>query len=146
MNKQNIIRVTLLVSILVFTPAFAESLRIATNIQTNLNNTLLENIASALHKRGLEEKTAKERAQALVKDNPELFTLMLDNFLLEYSDITKEDIVKHLSNAALYRQNIELNSYAHLIDMYSKIKRTTPDMEVRKKLNALAERNTLMLG
>jgi len=146
MNKQNIIRITLFVSILIFNPAVADTLRSATNLQTNINTTITENIASILYKRGLEEKAAKERAEEFVEDDERLFALMLDNLLYGCSDITKEEILEHLSTAALHRKSIALDSYAHLIDIYSKIKRSTPDQKARKKLNTIAKRNTLMLG
>ncbi len=146
MNKQNIIRITLFVSILVFNPAVADELRITTNIQSNLNTTITEDIASTLYDRGLEEETAKKRAKEFVKDDARLFTLMLNNLLYGCSDISKEEILKYLGTAALHRQNIELDSYAQLIDIYSKIKQSTPNEVVRKRLSTVVKRNTFLLG
>jgi len=146
MNKQNFIRITLFISVLVFTPAIADTLRIASNIQTNLNINITEEIASTLHKRGLEQKVAKERAEELVKGDAGLFALMLDNLLYECSDITREEALEHLGAAALSRQSIALDSYAQLIGIYSKIKRSTPNKEARKRLGAAAKRNALMFS
>lgn len=146
MNKQNIIRITLFVSVLVFSPAIADTLRIATNIQTNLNINITEEIASTLYKRGLEQKVANERVEELIKGDAELFVMMLNNLLYGCDDIAKEEIVKYLSKAALHKQIVTLNSYDQLIDIYSKIKKSTPDEEVREKLSAIAKRNTLMFG
>jgi len=146
MNKQNIIRITLFVSVLVFSPAIADTLRIATNIQTNLNINITEEIASTLYKRGLEQKVANERVEELIKGDAELFVMMLNNLLYGCDDIAREEIVKYLSKAALHKQIVTLNSYDQLIDIYSKIKKSTPDEEVREKLSAIAKRNTLMFG
>ena len=146
MNKQNIIRITLFVSVLVFSPAIADTLRIATNIQTNLNINITEEIASTLYKRGLEQKVANERVEELIKGDAELFVMMLNNLLYGCDDIAKEEIVKYLSKAALHKQIVTLNSYDQLIDIYSKIKKSTPDEEVREKLSAIAKRNTLMFS
>lgn len=140
------IRITLFVSILIFNPAVADTLRSATNIQSNLNTTITENIASILYKRGLEEKSAKKRAEEFLEDDERLFALMLDNLLYGCSDITKEEMLEHLSTAALHRQSIALDSYAHLIDIYSKIKRSTPDKEARKKLSTIAKGNAAVFS
>ncbi len=146
MNKQNFIRITLFISVLVFNPAIADTLRIATNIQTDLNINITEEIASTLYKRGLEQKVAKERAEELIKGDAELFVMMLNNLLYGCDDIAKDEIVKYLSKAALHKQIVTLNSYDQLIDIYSKIKKSTPDEEVRKKLSVIAKRNGLMIG
>ena len=146
MNKQNFIRITLFISVLVFNPAIADTLRIATNIQTNLNINITEEIASTLYKRGLEQKVAKERVEELIKGDAELFVMMLNNLLYGCDDIAKEEIVKYLSKAALHKQIVTLNSYDQLIDIYSKIKKSTPDEEVREKLSVIAKRNALMFS
>jgi hypothetical protein len=146
MSKQNFIRITLFVSVLVFNPAFADTFRIATNIQSSYKTTVVDDIASVLYERGLEEKAARERAANLVGEDAELFALMLDTFLHECSDISREELLAHLGTAALHRQKISLDSYAHLIDLYTKIKRTTPDDKVRSRLSAVAGSNRMMLG
>ncbi len=146
MNKQNIIRITFFVSILVFNPVVAQTHRISTNIQTNLNINITEEIASVLYERGLEEETANKRAEELVEGNTELFSLMLSNLLLGCNSIAKDDMVKYLSRAALHKQSVKLNSYDQLIDIYSKIRKSTPNREVREKLSAIAKSNVLMIG
>ena len=146
MNKQNFIRITLFVSALVFNPVVADTLRISTNIRTNTRTTITENIASTLYKKGLEQKVARERAEELAEGNAELFTVMLNNLLYGCNDITEEEIVKYLSKAALHKQTVTLNSYDQLIDVYSKIKKLTPDKEVRERLSAIADSNALLVA
>ena len=146
MNKQNIIQITLFISILVFNPVVADTFRLTVNIQTNFNTTITKNIASTLYKRGLEEKSAKKIAEEFIKDDEEVFALMLENFLYACNDITKEEIFEYLGTAALHRRNITLDSYDQLIDIYSKTKKSTPDERVRQKLSAVAKKNTLIFG
>lgn len=146
MNKQNIIRITLFVSILVFNPVVADTFRIASNIQSNFNSTIAENITSILYKRGLERKAAEKIAEEFIQDDEQLFALMLENLLYGCADINKEELLEHLSTAALHKQNITLDSYAQLIDIYSKTKGSTPGKEVRNRLNAIAKKNALMVG
>jgi len=146
MNKQNFIRITLFISVLVFNPAVADTLRISTSIRTSARTTIADDIASILYKKGLEQKVAKERAEELAEGNAELFTVMLNNLLYGCSDITKEEIVKYLSEAALHKQTVALNSYDQLIDIYSKIKKSTPDKEARERLSAVANSNALILS
>ena len=146
MNKQNFIRITFFISVLAFNSAMADTLRIATNIQTNLNINIAKEIASTLYKRGLEQKVAKARVEELANGNEELFAIMLDNLLYGCDNITKEEAIKYLSKAALHKQSVALNSYDQLIDIYSKIKKSTPDKEVREKLSVIAKSNALMLA
>ncbi len=146
MNRQNIIRITLFLSVLVFNPAVAETLRSVTNIRANTSRSITEEIASSLHDMGLEQKAAKQRAEELVGGDAELFALMLDNLLHNCSDLSREDIVGHFSKAALHRKNIELNSYDHLIDIYSRINHSTPGKETLEELSAIAKGNTMLIG
>ncbi len=146
MNKQNIIRITLFVSILVFNPVVANTRSIATDIRIPLNTTITEDIVSTLYKNGLEQKVAKERVEELVNDNAELFALMLNNLLYGCNEISKEEIVKYLSKAALHKQTVTLNSYDQLINIYSKIKKQTPNKEVRERLSAVANSNALLIA
>ncbi len=146
MSKQNFIRITLFISVLVFNPAVADAFRISTTLQSSRKTTVTEDIASALSERGLEEKAARERAEGIVGEDAELFALMMDNLLHECSSISREELLGHLGTAALHRRVIALDSYAHLIDLYSRIKRVTPDKETRERLSSIAKRNGLMLG
>jgi len=145
-SKQNFIRITLFISVLVFNPAVADTFRIASNIQNSRKTTVAEDIASVLYERGLEEKAAKERAEELVGEDAEAFALMLDTLVHECGDISREELLGYLGTAALHRQNIALDSYAQLIDLYSKITQTIPDEKRRARLSAIAQRNRLMLG
>ena len=144
MNKQNIIRITLYVSVLVFNPIVADAMDITTAIQVDRRATVTENIASALYEKGLDEKAAIVRAEELVNGDEKIFAQMLNNLLNGCNEINKEDLLDHLSYAALHRQNIKLDSYDHLIGIYTKVNRMHPDEKVREKLSSVARKNSFI--
>ena len=140
MDKRNFISVTLLVSVLAFNPLLAEQYRVQTSSQVE-QNRVSSNIASILHKRGLDEDVAKEVSENLVNDEDELFVLMIDNVIHGCNGLHKNEILEYLSTAALHRQNVHLDSYAELVSMVSRIKQNLLDEETLKDLSAIAKRN-----
>ncbi|MGB5507241.1 MAG: hypothetical protein WBM70_11225 [Sulfurovum sp.] len=139
MDKRNLISVTLLVTALAFNPLFAEH-----TLKTNLyvkENRVTSKISSILHKRGLDEDAAKELSENLVNEDEELFVLMIDNLLHGCNDLNKDEILEYLSTAALHRQNVELDSYAQLVSMVSKIKQKLLDEKTLEQLSIVAKSN-----
>jgi len=146
MSRQNYIRIVFFVSVLVFNPAVANTLQVATNIRTRIETTITHDIASVLYKKGLEEQTAFERAEEAVGDDDETFAIMLENLLYGCSEISKDEILDYLATVALHRQHIELSSYDQLIGMYNKIKRSAPNEKIRNSLSTIARKNALIIG
>ena len=143
MDKRNIISVTLLVSALAFNPLLANDLNTNTISQRQINS-VTASIAHILHKRGLDEDVAKEISKNLVDEEDELFATMIHNLVNEYSGLTKEEVFEHLSTVALHRQNIQLDSYAHLLSMVSKIKGKPLSAQSLKQLSRVAKLNKEM--
>ena len=142
MDKRNFISVTLLVSALAFNPLVAQQL--STNVSSQIqHSTVSSNIASILHKRGLDEDAAQEISNNLVDEEDELFALMIDNLVNECSSLSKDEILEYLSTAALYRQDVHFDSYAHLVNMVSKIKEKSLDEKTLTQLSAIAKENAL---
>ena len=142
MDKRNFISVTLLVSALAFNPLVAQQLNTQTSSQIKLN-TVSSSIASILHKRGLDEDAAQEISDNLVEEEDELFALMIDNLVNNCSSLSKDEILEYLSTAALYRQNVHLDSYAQLVNMVSKIKKKSLDEKTLAQLSTIAKENAL---
>ncbi len=142
MDKRNFISVTLLVSALAFNPLVAQQLNTQTSSQIKLN-TVSSSIASILHKRGLDEDAAQEISDNLVEEEDELFALMIDNLVNNCSSLSKDVILEYLSTAALYRQNVHLDSYAQLVNMVSKIKKKSLDEKTLAQLSTIAKKNAL---
>lgn len=142
MDKRNLIRVTLLVSALAFNPLVAQQLN--ANISNQIErNTVSSSIASILHKRGLDEDAAKKISNNLIDEEDELFALMIDNLVNKCTSISKDEILEYMSTAALHRQDVHFDSYAHLVGMVSKIKKKSLDKLSLKQLRAVAKENAV---
>ncbi len=140
MDKRNFISVTLLVSALAFNTLAAQQLN-TTTINQIKTSTVSSSIASILHKRGLDEDAAQEISNNLVEEEDELFALMIDNLVKKCNSLSKDEILEYLSTAALYRQDVHLDSYAQLVQMISKIKQKSLDEKTLTKLSAIAKQN-----
>lgn len=142
MDKRNFISVTLLVSALAFNPLVAQQLNANASSQIQ-QSTVASSISSILHKRGLDEDAAQEISNNLVDEKDEFFALMIENLVNNCSSLSKDEILEYLSTAALYRQNVDLDSYAHLVNMVSKIKKKPLSETTLAKLSTIAKENAL---
>jgi len=140
MDKKHFITVSLLLSALAFNPLVANELYLNQISSQRQVNTISSQVASLLYSRGLDEEVAHELSEGLVDDN-ELFEAMLSNLLNHYPDITTDALFEHLSTVALHRQNIDLSSYDHLLNMVSKIKGTTLTDNELKSLSHISQLN-----
>lgn len=143
MENRNFLTVTLLVSALAFTPLSATEIDIyRTNSQKQINS-VSANIASILHKKGLDEDVSHAFSRELVEDEA-LFSAMLGNFLIHYPDISHEEVLEHLSTVALHRQNIQFDSYDHLVSMASKIQGKVLNAGALGRLRTISKLNQMM--
>ena len=140
MDRRNLISVTLLVTALAFNPLLAQHTIQMTQLVKE--NRVSSNIANLLHKRGLDEEAAKELAETLFEEDEELFALMLNNLLYGCDSLDKDQVLEYLSSAALHRQNVHLDSYAHLVSMVSKIKQSVLDENTLEQLSKVAKSNS----
>ena len=145
MSKENILRITLFVSVLAFNPVVAETFESKINIQSQQNNSVSATIANILHKRGLDEDAAKEISQKFVTEDEELFARMMENLLHGCKSISKDELLAYLSNEALYRKTVSLESYDHLVAMVSKIKQKSLDALTFKELQIIAKQNQQLI-
>ena len=145
MNRQNFIRITFFISVLVFNPAVADTLQFsAGNIESKINRSITQEIASVLYRRGLEERVAEERASELTDESDETFASMINNLLSNCREIGRAELLDYLANAALHRQKIALDSYDQLIHIYSSVKQSMPDSRSRARLSMVAGKNASM--
>ena len=142
MSKQNILRITLFVSVLVFNPAVAQTRNQLSNIQTQQSSSVTASIANILHKRGLDEDAAHEISAQMVEDEDEMLLAMIENIVQHCEGLTQNDVLEYMSTEALHRKEVKLNSYAQLTHMFSKIKQRSPDKETRKQLSRVAKFNS----
>jgi len=146
MSKENILRITLFVSVLVFNPVVAETFQNATNIQTQQKTRVSTSIANILHKRGLDADAAEEIGQNFVADDEELFARMIENVLNQCTSISKEELLTYLSNEALFRKSVDLQSYDQLVAMVSKVKQKALDADTLKALQSVAKQNRQLIA
>jgi len=147
MSKENILRITLFVSVLAFNPVIAETLKNTTNIQTKQETTRVStSIANILHKRGLDVDAAEELSQNFVADDEELLSHMMENLLRGCKSISKDALLTYLSNEALFRKNVDLQSYDQLVAMVGKVKQTALDKVTLKELQNVAKQNRQLLA
>ena len=143
MNRHNFIGVTLLISVLALNPLLAVEFQ--DNIQTRLNtaNKLSNNIASILHKRGLDEDAAEDIANAFVEGEEDVMAQMIHNLTLV---LPHDEIMEHLSTMALHKKEIRLDSYDSLVSMATKIRKSTLDKSMLNHLHAIAKLNSQLVG
>lgn len=146
MSKENLLRISLFVSVLVFNPVVAETLKPITNVQTQQETRVSTSIAKVLHKRGLDEDAAKKISQEFVADDEELFASMMENLLNGCKDISKDELLTYLSNEALFRKSVNLESYDQLVAMASKIKQKALNEVTLRELQMIAKENRQLLA
>jgi len=142
MSKENILRITLFVSVLAFNPVTAETFKPKNAIQTK---TVKSSIAIILHTRGLDEEVAEEIVHKAMNDEV-LFVKMLDNLLQGYEQITQDEVMHYVSKEALFRKEVKLENYDYLVAMVSEIKKTSLDKAVLEQLGKVAKNNRHLLG
>jgi len=126
-----VLNITLFVSVLVFNPAVAETLKPTTNIQTQQETRVSTSIANILYKRGLDEDAADE----------ELFARMLENLLHGCKSMTKDAVLTYLSNEALFRKSVDLESYDQLVAMARGVQQKVLDKTTLQQLQNIAKQN-----
>jgi hypothetical protein len=144
MNRHNFIGVTILVSVLALNPLIATEIQ--NRVQTKVNNVLpvSGNIASILHKRGLEKDAAEEIADSMVGEDEELLGQQIENLSIV---VTQEEIFEHLSTVALYRKHIKLDRYDHLVSMVSHIRKSNSlNKSLLAQLQFVAKLNSQLVG
>ena len=141
MNKQQMMSITFVVSVLVFSAGIDNIIHQDTTVERRTRSTLTQDIASLLIDRGLEERVANERAAALLKKDPVSFASMLSKLPLLFDDISEEDLLNYFAESALHKQSVEWDSYEQLIHLHHRITHATPDRKRRELLAGIAEQN-----
>jgi len=141
MSKENILTITLFVSVLVLNPAVAEILKSTNAIQTQQETRVSTNIANILYKRGLDEDAAKELSQNFMAEDEELFASMLENLLSGCKGMAKDDVLAYLSNEALFRKRVDLQSYDQLVAMARGVQQKVLDKTTLQQLQNIAKQN-----
>ena len=144
MDKRSFITVSILISALAFNPLLATELN--TTLTNNTQRQIVSvsnNIASVLHKRGLDEEVAEALSAKLIEDDT-LFEAMLNNLMDHYGDISREDVFEELATMALHRQEIDLSVYDHLVSLLSKVKKESLSEQNLQQLKIVSKLNEMV--
>ena len=140
MKKINLLYSTLVATALGVAPFLATPLN-ATVTHSAKTSTLSFNIANILHNRGLELNAAQKISDEFLGNDEELFSILLENIKNRCSVLSKDEIMNYISNLALQRKSIELDSYSALIKMVHQIKHASPSKETLLELQNIANLN-----
>lgn len=115
--------------------------RIKTDVHHDVS--VSNHMAFLLHKRGLDEDAAQKIANAFVDGHEELYAQMIDNLV---PVLSQAETLEYLSNMALHRKEVRLDSYDHLLSMVTKIKKRSLDKNLLAYLQIVAKRNSQLVG
>ena len=144
MNRQNLLRITLLVSVLAFNPVVAQTLRTdlasALTKDAQQKRAVASELAAALEAKGLEADAAEKIGSRFVDNQHEALEAMLYHVEI-LGGMEREKLVAYLGDEALFRRTVDLASYDSLVSMATKIHGATPDAALRSRLKIAADEN-----
>ena len=142
MNRENLLRITVFVSIMVLNPLWAERAGLELPTQTRQQQSLTAEITQTLYRRGLDQEAAARISDASVEED-EMLSRMLATLLHEYPQISRDEALAYLATLALQRQRIQLDSYDSLIAMVTSIQKRPPDTQALRALQRATQINRL---
>ncbi len=134
MTKNNIISSTLLASALTLSSVGSSNLSANQQIK---RDRVSSNIASILHKRGLDKDAADSISNKFI-DDEELFAKKINNLEEGCSILNRDEILDFLSKAALHKRSVQLDSYQYLVGMVYDIKQKPLNREILDQLKNIA--------
>jgi hypothetical protein len=145
MSKQNILRITLFVSVLAFNPAVAQTnlrpVTTAASLQEQEEERLSVEISDALEAKGLEHEAAREITQLYVGKEIKKIERTVEAITAS-TRLRREEVIAYLSHEALFRKRPNLYSYDALVRMVSEITQRHPDTALLAQLRSIAEKNS----
>ena len=146
MNRQNMLRITLFISVLAFNPAVAQTLnqRTLSAIETQEQNTLGSDISKRLMEKGLEKEAAERLSQNFMETHSESLEKMVEN-IVSSGIASHEEVVAYLGEEALFRKDTDLSKYDVLVHMLTHLKKQTKlGKETLAALQKVAFQNRLL--
>jgi hypothetical protein len=143
MTKQNILRITLFVSVLAFNPAVAQVLHgnVLEQTRQQQRSGLGRAVAQRLEAKGLETDAAAKIASDFMDAHHGSLDMMAMNILQQCPQIDKAQMVAYLSDEALHRRSVALHEYAQLSHLFNKVTGSMPDEAQRNRLMQIAKLN-----
>jgi len=148
MNRQNMLRITLFISVLAFNPAVAQTLnqRTLSAIETQEQKSLGSDISKTLMEKGLEKEAAERLSQNFMETHSDSMEKMVEN-IVGSGIASHGEVVAYLGEEALFRRNTDLSRYDVLVHMFTRLKKhEKPEKETLAALQQIAFQNTLLKG
>ena len=147
MNRQAMLRITLFISVLAFNPAVAQTLnqRTLNLLEAKEQRTLGCDIAELLVQRGLEKESAQRLSQIFIEKHSASMEKMAYN-IVGSGVVSHSDMLAFLSEAALFRKEMDLSSYDTLVHMVSYIENGKPSSACLAKLQSVALQNGALMA
>jgi len=143
MSKENLLRITLFVSVLTFNQVAAETFTLQKLSQIHKTKSVKSSIAKILHNRGLDADAAEALSDEVILDEI-VFSEMLENLLNGCTYVKEEEVYAYLSREVLFRKTVRLESYDYLLAMVSSIIKRPLDKQTLSKLQMVASDNKLL--
>ena len=145
MNSQNILRITLFISVLAFNPAVAQTLtqRTLGALALQKQHRLGAQIAKHLEAKGLEADAAKTIGESFLQKNHTQTGVMVTN-IVHHNIATQEDVIAYLSDEALFRRSTDLSDYDTLVRMATQIHQDKLSKEMLARLQKVAQQNSMI--
>ncbi|MEA2072326.1 MAG: hypothetical protein U9O86_01980 [Campylobacterota bacterium] len=141
MTTTKILTLTLLATTLTLGAAVPRELNATTKQRTN---SISNQVASTLYRRGIDENVAKELSESILNNtDEELFALLTKNYAND-SGIKLEEIYTELGKLALQRKNVDFSSYSFLLKLTQSIKKESLSKDELEVLEAVSTKNTLI--
>ncbi|WP_345993485.1 hypothetical protein [Sulfurimonas sp. HSL-1716] len=141
--KREILIVTVLMTNIAFASVLPAGVRTIREIDTNKNtiNTLSSAASMRLYKRGLEKETANQKVLRSLNGDEHTNSLMAQNIMDHFKEIKNEDIVRYISDCALFEKKVNLSSYDDIIALLQKTNRFKLDEDSLKKIQKISLEN-----
>jgi len=144
MSTENILRITLFISVFALNPAMAERPKLQTQINTQELTAITAEISDILYARGLDADAAQKLSKNIVSKNEAQFLQMVENVINGCEVVSKEKLLIQLSKDALFRNEVALENYDHLIRMVAEMTQRPLDKPTLISLKEIAVKNQLL--
>lgn len=140
MTTRKILTLTLLATTLTLGAAVPRELNATSKQQSN---SISNQIANTLYRRGIEEDTAQELSQDIINVDEEVFAYMLQTYATS-TGIPLDKLYHELGKMALAKKQVDFSSYAFLLKLSQTLKKEHLTSKDLKKLENIATRNRVI--
>jgi len=145
--KKKILASTVLISSIAFSAVLHADIRETSEVReakANTNTTkanVCGVVSTHLSNRGLDKKVAQQRVLKYWKHDEYTNSLMVENIMKKFNELSYQDIISYISNSVLFQKNVDLSSYSHIMELMHKSNRLTLDKLALAKIKRVSIEN-----